>query len=350
MMHSSRIPDQPRAAGSNSGFTLIELLVVVAIIGILVALLLPAVQQARESGRRVSCVNNIRQLGVANQNYESTFHRLPSAGNYGPLADAVYYDQTQRYWRVNLKSGPNYSWVVSLLPFMEEQTLYDHFDLRAKVADNSKDPQIQQPPLMLCPSDAARGRSFQLIDDETGRSTLFGKGNYAAFANVFHIDSWFYPAAMRLYGQELRKITDGTTATLVFAEIRTREHLQDQRGAWALPWSGTTLLSFDFHTTGKQSSEKTTDDYQPAKYSLGYTQYPNGPNPDVLYECPDLVGEQFDRMPCSTPQMSDYISAAPRSLHPGGVNVAFLDGHVGFLENGIDEYVMLHMVNPIDGQ
>ena len=350
MMHRSCISDSPRGSDSTSGFTLIELLVVVAIIGILVALLLPAVQQARESGRRVSCMNNIRQLGVANQNYESTNHRLPSAGNYGPIEDAVYFDPVQHYWRVDLKSGPNTSWVVSLLPFMEEQSLYDRFNLRANVANNPKNPQAEQPASLLCPSDASRGRLFQSIDYETGRSTLFGKGNYAAFANVFHIDSWFYPAAMRLYGQELRQITDGTTATLVFAEIRTREHLQDQRGAWALPWSGSTLLSFDFHSIGKQSSDKSADDYRPNAYSLGYTQYPNGPNPDVLFECPDLVGEQFDRMPCSTPQMSDYISAAPRSLHPSGVNCAYLDGHVGFLEDGIDEFVMLHKVNPIDGE
>jgi prepilin-type processing-associated H-X9-DG protein len=136
----------------------------------------------------------------------------------------------------------------------------------------------------------------------------------------------------------------------VFAEIRTREHPQDQRGAWALPWSGSTLLSFDFHPSGPQRpSERKTGDYEPNKLSLGYTQYPNGPNPDVLYECPDLIGEQFDRMPCST-EFWGYISSAPRSLHPGGVNVVYLDGHVGFLVDEIDEYTMLYMVNPIDGK
>ena len=87
----------------------------------------------------------------------------------------------------------------------------------------------------------------------------------------------------------------------------------------------------------------------PWPLSLGYTQYPNGPNPDVLYECPDLVGEQFDHMPCTT-EYWGYISSAPRSLHPGGVNVVYLDGHVGFLADDVDEYVMLHMVDPVDGK
>jgi prepilin-type N-terminal cleavage/methylation domain-containing protein/prepilin-type processing-associated H-X9-DG protein len=336
-----------RAIGRQPGFTLIELLVVVAIIGILIALLLPSVQQARESSRRVSCVNNLRQLGIALHNFESVNKRLPAAGTYADVEDAIYY--SYYYWRVDLQSGTNYSWIVSLLPFIEEQALHDQFDLTKRVTQNLDNPQARQPESLLCPSDAARGRFFDYLDGDVGPTVRFGKANYAAFANVYHIDSWFYPAVMRLYGQELRHIRDGKSSTLVFAEIRTREHAKDQRGAWALPWSGTTLLSFDFHPSSLQLGEsRTTRDYVPNKLSLGYTQYPNGPNPDVLYECPDLVGEQFDQMPC-TDQFFGYISSAPRSLHPGGVNAVFLDGHVGFLPDEIDEYVMLYLVDPVDG-
>ena len=348
MMHSSRIPDNPRAAEPTSGFTLIELLVVVAIIGILIAMLLPAVQQARESGRRGSCVNNLRQLGVALHNYESTYKRLPAAGTFADAEEAIYYSAS--YWRINLKSGNNYSWVVGLLPFMEEQSLYDQFDLNVNVAHNPKNPQAQQPVSLLCPSDNARDRRFEMAGVESADPVYFGKGNYAAFSNVYHIDAWFYPGAMRLYGQKLSQILDGTTHTLMFAEIRTREHPKDQRGVWALPWSGTTLLSFDFHpTTLDTKSDRIAQDYVPNPQSLGLTQYPNSPNPDVLYECPDIVGEQFDNMTCES-RWHGYVSAAPRSLHPGGVNVTFLDGHVGFLENDINEYAMLYMVDPADGK
>jgi prepilin-type N-terminal cleavage/methylation domain-containing protein/prepilin-type processing-associated H-X9-DG protein len=329
------------------GFTLVELLVVIAIIGILVSLLLPAVQQARESGRRITCVSNVRQLGIALQNYESTNHRLPAAGTYDDVSTATYsYD----YWRIELRSGTNYSWVTKLLPYMEEQTLHDQFDFTKNVSKNLSNPQAQQPPTLICPSDDSRGRFFEKPDAVTGEITRFGKANYAAFCNVFHIDSIFYPAAISLYGQPLNHITDGLSSTLAFAEIRTREQPHDQRGAWALPWAGSTLLSFDFHPTQyPTSADKSSSDYAPWPGSLGYTQYPNSLNGDVLYQCPDPAGEQLDAMPCNT-EFFGYISSAPRSLHPGGVNVVFLDGHVAFLPDNIDEYAMLYMVDPADGQ
>ena len=72
-------------------------------------------------------------------------------------------------------------------------------------------------------------------------------------------------------------------------------------------------------------------------------------NGDVLYVCPDPAEAQFDKMPCND-EYWGYISAAPRSQHPGGVNAAFLDGHVGFLPNDINEYTMLYMIDTSDGQ
>jgi prepilin-type processing-associated H-X9-DG protein len=72
-------------------------------------------------------------------------------------------------------------------------------------------------------------------------------------------------------------------------------------------------------------------------------------NADVLYDCPEPAEAQFDQIPCNS-QYWGYISAAPRSLHTGGVNAAFLDGHVAFLPNDVDEYAMLYMVNTNDGE
>jgi prepilin-type N-terminal cleavage/methylation domain-containing protein/prepilin-type processing-associated H-X9-DG protein len=332
----------------STGFTLVELLVVIAIIGILIALLLPAVQQAREAGRRIHCANNLKQIALALQNYSSTHNKLPAAGTYAQPTEAIY---NNWYWRIDLKSGTNYSWIVSLLPHLDEQSLYDRFNLKERVTANSLDPQVAQPPTLLCPSDEASGRRFDLFDEESERLVPFGKSNYAAYSNPFHVDSWFYSGAIWLYGRQLSQITDGTSTTLVLAEIRTREHNKDARGAWALPWSGASLLSFDFHPeldglTGGQYDVPT--EYQPWSGSLGYTQYPNSVNADVLYECPEPAAAQFDGLPCNT-AWDGYISAAPRSFHVGGVNVSFLDGHVGFLPDDVDEYVMLYMVSTNDG-
>lgn len=323
---------------------------VIAIIAVLIALLLPAIQSAREAARRINCSSNLRQIGIALLDYEATNRRLPAAGSYGSLPGSVYYSFA--HWRVDLKSGTNYSWVVSLLPYLGEQNLYNEFDLSLNVMRNERDPQARQPAPLLCPSDAAYGRLFEVATDDPDQPIRFGKANYAAFVNVYHVDSWHYPAAIRHYGQQMKDISDGTSSTLVFSEIRTRDSRLDQRGAWALPWSGTSLLAFDLHPTQRTTQsahQNSAPVFTPSPNSLGFTQPPNSVQPDVLYQCPDLAGEQFDRMPC-TDRFDGYISAAPRSNHPGGVNVVFLDGHVGFLPNDVDELAMVYMIHPTDGR
>jgi prepilin-type processing-associated H-X9-DG protein len=284
-------------------------------------------------------------LGTALLDYEGANRQLPAAGSYGNKS-AFW---TFGYWRFDLKAGTNHSWVVPMLPYLGEQPLYSQFDLNVNVMENYNEPQAHQPPTLLCPSDNAWGRYFEVPTSDPDRTVRFGKANYAAFSNVYHVDSWFYPAAIFHIPQKVKDFTDGTSSTLVFSEIRTRGNRLDQRGAWALPWSGTSLLAFDMHpTVNATGAYQVAPPYTPADFSLGSTQVPNGIYPDVLFECPDLAGEQFDRMPCTT--SPGYISAAPRSQHPTGVNAVFLDGHVGFLPNNIDEKTMLYMVHPSDGE
>jgi len=124
-----------------------------------------------------------------------------------------------------------------------------------------------------------------------------------------------------------------------------------------MPWSAASLLSFDMHPTSTRTApggESNTDKqlvlgYQPFPGSFGLTQRPNSAQPDVLYQCPDMAEAQLDRMPCNT-AWRGYISAAPRSMHVGGANAAFLDGHVAFLPDDIDELSMVYMVFTTDGE
>ncbi|TWT74486.1 hypothetical protein Pla123a_33090 [Posidoniimonas polymericola] len=338
----------------RDAFTLVELLVVIAIIGVLISLLLPAVQSARESARRLQCANNLKQLGLATLNYEDSRRKLPAAGHYAPPETAVYFSYSD--WRVDLKSGPNHSWLCDLLPYIEESGLHDQLDFSQHVSRSDAAVLAAQPQTLLCPSDAAVGRTFEYVipGRRSDQTVLFGKSNYAAYSNPFHADSYFRSGPIALYGMSLRKVLDGASQTLMLAEIRTRDNQLDQRGAWMLGWAGASLLAMDLHPlyygdSGTKESTPLSVDYTPNPNSLGLTQSPNGAQPDVLYECPNMAAAQLEGMPCNT-AYHGYISAAPRSMHPGGVNGAFLDGRVEFLANNINELAMHYMISVADGE
>jgi prepilin-type processing-associated H-X9-DG protein len=159
--------------------------------------------------------------------------------------------------------------------------------------------------------------------------------------------------------------------TLIFSEVRTLDLNNDERGAWSLPWTGATLLAFDMHPLGWSANHDGTGKgdeylaanraaYEASTESLGEAQPPNnqGPNVDTLRGCVEdsthVATAQQLGMPCRqapyNPGLGGYLSAAPRSLHDGGVNAAFIDGHVTFLTDQIDEFYMAYAVSADDGQ
>jgi prepilin-type N-terminal cleavage/methylation domain-containing protein len=166
------------------GFTLVELLVVIAIIGILVAMLLPAVQSAREAGRRIQCANNLKQLGIALQNYHDTHDSFP-CGYSAPAGTTVF-------------NGGDYrgkSWFVLTLPFLEQQTLYDKIDFNARLDPPSAPPAPESAgnnaaiatsvlKAFLCPSDGNNrqgkmgGRSDYPMPTPNNPSNEWGVTNY----------------------------------------------------------------------------------------------------------------------------------------------------------------------------
>jgi len=211
--------------GEAKGFTLVELLVVIAIIGILVALLLPAVQAAREAARRMSCGNNTKQIGIALHNYHDTYKSFPTA--------AIWKSEKERATPV---LGPrNYTWISFILPFMEQGSLQDQIDFRRPLwgtpdtgpgqpppatAQRMSDGRViasQTIPTLLCPSDPGFGgnenRHF------VGWTNYAGAEGYDWWQRKGHPLSGVFNLNSSI---KIRDITDGTSNTIAVAECSTQ--------------------------------------------------------------------------------------------------------------------------------
>jgi prepilin-type N-terminal cleavage/methylation domain-containing protein len=326
------------------GFTLVELLVVIAIIGVLVSLLLPAVQAARAAARRTQCVNNLKQLGLALLNYETARKVLPPASEW--LAGARPDDL-----RGNL--GPN--WIIRILPQMENQSTYAAFDLKLPINDtkNGLARSVVLPGL-LCPEDTFNQQAFQgsLQPSTQHYGDNWARGNYAANgaldlqqssssgqslgandnipwgAALPTSSGWQSDFRRGVMGANVAlrvaQISDGTSNTVLVGEIRAGIVPIDTRGVWAM--SGACPSSLWGH---------------------GYIGDDNGPNNllpngDDVLSCGEIVrevggmGELLkERMGCSTFRTAN-IQQTMRSQHVGGVHCCFADGSVHFISDSIE--------------
>ena len=331
-------PNEPARTAARRAFTLVELLVVIAIIGALIALLLPSVQAARETARRASCTNNLKQISLAVLIYHDAHECFPPSGIHarGPKP-------------FDPRDGKMFSWLVMILPHLEQAALYGQFDFHRTVLQQPNDPQAARFSTLLCPSDASEGEHFMHPSLTQGKR--FGKGNYAAYVSPYHTEfQEYWPGALVWNRrQTVANIGDGLSNTFLASEIRVRDQELDQRGTWALAWNAASLLAYDMHPQGVANAV-----YRCNRMSLGITQRPNtlGPNLDIVYSCPDSAEAILAGMPCdvyNVPPSNHYLTSAPRSRHPGGVNVAFLDGHLGFVRDDVDEIAMAYLVAIDDG-
>ena len=293
---------------NRHGFTLVELLVVIAIIGILIALLLPAVQAARESARRTKCTNHLKQWGLALQNYEGVNHTLP----YGSISD----DSTNVNAGVDRKT-----FVIALWPYFEEQVIANLYKPKLPFWDaKNKAAVTKQPSMYFCPSDrgpamwtadsAVRSRGNYVLN--YGNTTYFQASISALTPGVKYLLSPFGDYATNPTGLagkhpplKIKKITDGLSKTMYMSEIllASQDKDADIRG--------------DFIANN------------PSSCSFMTYNTPNA-GTDRLY----CIGSPKQPAPCVDNGLGDSTNSA-RSNHPGGVLVMFGDGSVRFASDEI---------------
>lgn len=300
----------------SMGFTLVELLVVIAIIGILIALLLPAVQAAREAARRTQCLNNLKQIGLAVHLHSEQKRVLPPGYTWRFGGGQVAPPGTL--------NGDEATWITYLLPYMEQTSLYDLIDWTHTFGYGASDPNAKittvHLPLMNCPSNprpptalwyGGYARGSYAANNGLGPQVEWNTGIQSRMAGVFYWNSSLSPAEIR----------DGLSNTALVSETCVVPG-GDQRGVMHYP--------------------------EGSFYHHNYT--PNSAVPDLLRSgsCVDVPWA-----PCNegfSHAGNRALTATARSQHPGGVHLCLGDGRSQFVANSIDLKLWQALSTPTGGE
>jgi len=333
--HSPAVKRPPK----GSGFTLVELLVVIAIIGILIALLLPAVQAAREAARRMQCCNNLKQLGLAVHNYADQHRALP----IGLIATPFISGSGIR------PRMPGHTALAMVLAFHEQANVLAKYDTNFPNSNAVNQEAVRsQISVYQCPSDDSPGRLAvnQGMQTEVSRSNVaicFGSDTMLRNDNGINIMTSANRAGINFETDGTFRIDDsrqwcclrdGTSNTVAASEVlggkddskSPSDKEWDARGLWA------------WHLTGS--------------FCYTHRNVPNTPIGDALYSQGSSNCVDKPDMPCDNSHGSDWdaFHAAARSYHPGGVNAAFADGHVDFISETIEASVWRCLGAIADGE
>jgi prepilin-type N-terminal cleavage/methylation domain-containing protein/prepilin-type processing-associated H-X9-DG protein len=360
-----------RSASWKRAFTLIELLVVIAVIGILISLLLPAVQKIREAANRAQCLNNMKQIGLAYQCYHSVYNIFPTPG-YGPPP--------------TVSSHGSYGWGYPLLPYIEQDNLYKQYDPKQAfvLADataqgaygfqpgTAANQAVTQTSIKTfrCPSTPTVGNgtytyTYNLGGAGFNTTWTAASSDYGPVPQVEHnflvpylglpasgnysgvMDTAQWPAQFPAY--RIADVVDGTSNTLISAEIADRPNL------WQLNHKYTTEQTF-FSGDGGWNSPNTAG-------FLLYGSPPNGGGGT----CPSLLTASLAYNTTTWPYPNNGNGACPIfanlsclvncsndtglfSFHPGGVNLVLVDGSVHFLSANVSAKTLVALITRSNGE
>ncbi len=350
----------PRPASKKRGFTLVELLVVIAIIGTLVALLIPAVQAARATARQTQCMNNLKQLGMAMVNFESSKQRLPGYAQLVKRANNTWvtadFDNTTKHIVVDNTVGSgtppqppddawNISWAAVILPNMERQDIWDRLiDVNATIADGGA---LEVIPIesFVCPADTDATSNVELpaltYSGNTGAWDREDNGDFllinpsppgqgdttdnGIFLNLAEYDrNRVKPPQMRI-----SKIRDGAGTTIMLSENVNKDYEPIGTGAT------------DPFFTWLGGADNGGDPEFGTEQQLGFVWVVSeNPQPGADLDDQERINRDAATNPPNNPwppQQTEF--ARPASNHSGGVNVVFAGGNTRFIADDIDYLV-----------
>ena len=371
----------------HAGFTLVELLVVIAIIGILVGLLLPAVQAAREAARRMQCSNNVKQLGLAVHNFESSYRKLPSSGQCGSTGSSTtsyaihstptqllpYIEQTALYNMFDVSANPFTLYSATLQSnghYLTPSGAFLHRSAKGRAYDDPGFPSGQvaakiQVSSFICPSAPIDGISRDPINGYAGFDYMFpdlsdidstvGSASYGQRTLPTGSAAWLAQVVSGMLtcdGGGFGRVADGTSNTVLMIEDVSRSHpIVSRFGAVSARPSPVSGQADPIAWSGGSSGGRRVFAWaDPDAATNGYSGPSNAISPGSklakINNYSSIVGGPPE---CRWTVNNCGPNDEPFSFHTGGVNAAMGDGSVRFMSSATDGVVLKFMVGAQDG-